>query len=134
MRSLKIVRTHGNDKQTIGQLHVVEANRVLLTLATLELPWSNNKRGVSCIPTGEYTVRKRISPKFGLSFIIDDVLNRSYILLHSGNYHTQIKGCVLLGSHFKDINKDGYTDVVSSKKSLEKLLDIMPEEFSLTIT
>ncbi|MCP5109085.1 MAG: hypothetical protein GY950_37230 [bacterium] len=43
-------------------------------------------------------------------------------------------GCVLVGSGFSDINSDGYLDVVSSKNTMGKLLEIMPDEFELTIS
>lgn len=131
---LIIGRTFENDRQTIGQMHVVKDDNVIFTCATLELPFLNNERRVSCIPSGIYNVEKRVSKKFGEHFHILDVSNRSYILIHKGNYHTQILGCVLVGAYFKDINHDGYTDVVSSGHTVKKLLNILPEKFKLTIT
>jgi len=73
---------------------------------TLELPWRENQRSISCIPSGEYQVKIRISPKYGQVYHIKEVPNRSYILLHSGNwagdkhkgYRTNVAGCILLGA------------------------------------
>jgi hypothetical protein len=122
------------DKQTTGKLFVYsEGGELELSLFTLELPWKDNKRRVSCIPEGEYKVIKHISPKFGECLWIQDVPNRSEILVHRGNHHTQILGCVLAGLDLKDINKDGYKDVTSSVKAMKKLLKVVPQEFTLTI-
>jgi len=73
---------------------------------TLELPWRENQRNISCIPAGEYKVRLRISPKYGQVYHVKEVPNRSYILIHSGNvagdttlgYRTNVNGCILLGA------------------------------------
>jgi hypothetical protein len=131
--NLLIKRTFGNEKQTIGQGHIIEDNRSIFSFRTLELPWLNNQSRISCIPSGVYKVVKRHSAKFGNHFHITNVPDRSYILIHAGNYHTQILGCVLTGVYFDDINHDGVTDVVSSGKTMKKLLAILPDEFNLTI-
>lgn len=72
---------------------------------TLELPWRENQRNVSCIPAGDYKVKVRISPRYGQVYWITEVKNRSFILIHSGNwagdvkkgYKTHVNGCILLG-------------------------------------
>lgn len=51
-----------------------------------ELPWRNNEKTKSCIPTGLYEVRWHRSPKFGYVYKVFAVPNRSEILFHSGNY------------------------------------------------
>lgn len=127
-------RYNYEDKQTTGKLFVYDDdNNLELSLFTLELPWKDNKRRVSCIPEGEYKVIKHISPKFGECLWVQDVPNRSEILVHRGNFHSQILGCVLAGLDLKDINKDGYKDVTSSVKAMKKLLKVVPSEFQLTI-
>jgi hypothetical protein len=130
---LKIHRLEYNDKQTIGAMQVIDGNDVLFSCWTLELPDLENRSRISCIPSGIYSVKKRTSPKHKEHFHITNVPNRSYILIHSGNYHSDILGCILVGSNFKDINKDGYADVINSKATLKKLLAILPDEFELTI-
>ncbi len=64
---------------------------------------------------------------------MEGVPDRSYILIHRGNYHTDIRGCILVGKYFKDINKDGVMDVVYSTDTVKKLLTILPDEFELII-
>ena len=55
------------------------------------------------------------------------------ILIHSGNYFTDILGCILVGESFKEINHDGYLDVVNSKVTLSKLVTIAKKGFTLII-
>lgn len=120
--------------QTLGTLYVLdENNRIAHQTSTLELPWRDNKRRVSCIPVGKYKVIKHISPKFGECFWIQDVEGRSEILIHKGNFYTDILGCILPGSDFTDINGDGYLDVVSSGDTMDKLLRLMPNQFEMEI-
>jgi len=116
-----ITRTTNEDRQTLGVLKYKN-----FTCFTLELPWKNNQNDVSCIPKGTYKVSKRNSLKYGQHLHILDVPNRTFILIHSGNYYKQIQGCVLVGDSLTDLNKDGYKDVTNSKKTLEKLLSILP--------
>lgn len=101
MKKIFLWRTKSSDQGTEG---------LLLTdnfmCCTLELPWRNNQRNISCIPKGEYEVIMRKSPRFGFTYWITEVPNRSYILIHSGNvagdvnkgYKTNVYGCILLGS------------------------------------
>lgn len=131
---LLINRIDQGKKQSLGEIFVLNQNNEIQKKAvTLELPWLKNERRISCIPAGTYPVEKRISPKFGLHFHIKDVPGRSFILIHAGNYYTQILGCVLIGSDFSDINKDGLLDVVNSGKTLKEFLEIMPQSFQLEI-
>lgn len=123
-----------DDKQTLGDLIVFnERNGIEFTCKTLELAWKDNERRVSCIPEAEYTVVKRNSPKYGDHFHILDVPNRDFILVHHGNFHSDILGCVLVGNNHIDIDGDGYKDVTSSKKTMKKLNEILPEDFTLRI-
>jgi len=97
------------------------------------LPWKNNERNISCIPLGIYDVKKRTSKKFYNHFHVLDVPNRSFILLHHGNYYTDIRGCILVGQDIEDINGDGNEDVVNSKLEMKSLLALMPDTFKLHI-
>ena len=62
---------------------------------TIELPWKNNEKRVSCIPVGKYFIRKRYSPKFKWHLEVIDVKNRSYILFHpANNALKELNGCI----------------------------------------
>ena len=122
-----------NEKQTIGQLYVVKDNAIIFDCYTLELPWLDNKKRVSCIPNGTYKCVKRVSEKYGHHWHVTNVKNRSLILIHSGNFYDQTLGCILVGKSLVDIDKDGLTDVSSSNPTMNKLRSILPDEFELTI-
>ncbi len=63
--------------------------------STIELPWKENKSQVSCIPEGSYELKKRYTPRFGKHFILMNVPDRSFILLHAANDALkEIKGCI----------------------------------------
>lgn len=107
---------------------------------TLELPWNNNTKQKSCIPTGEYKVVPRTSPKFGNHFHVLNVPNRDWILCHNGNFSSinpnapsDILGCILFGLKHTDINADGIVDITNSKLAMKKLLALCPLGFKLII-
>ncbi len=62
---------------------------------TIELPWKNNETKVSCIPEGNYFIKKRYSQKFQWHLEVLDVKNRSLILFHPANNALQeLNGCI----------------------------------------
>ena len=114
----------------------------IFSCVTLELPWLDNQRNVSCIPEGIYTTSRHQSPNFGLCFHVQDVPGRSHILIHAGNYVGSInpktgtpdtRGCILPGKAFADIDGDGVVDVTSSGPTMRRLLDLLPDVFELEI-
>lgn len=102
---------------------------------TMELPWGNNQRSISCIPEGVYRVIKQL-PKESRPypyFRLPDVPGRSGILIHKISYVSGLKGCIGVGKEFKDINKDGIPDIIRSGEALQELIDLLPDEFDLEI-
>lgn len=131
---LLIERISDDGTQTLGRLYVLDNNDfVKYNCDTLELSWKDNQKRISCIPEGEYQVQKRFSKKFKSHFHITNVEGRSYILIHPGNFYTQIMGCILVGSDLKEINGDGRLDVVNSRETMADLLGLMPNKFTLKI-
>lgn len=87
---LELIRTY-YPNGTNGEL-LLNGDRVC---STIELPWKNNEPRISCIPEGEYLLRKRYSNRFGNHFIIADVPGRSYILVHPANDALkELTGCI----------------------------------------
>ena len=68
---------------------------------TLENPWKDNQRNISCIPEGNYKVRLRLPRESAsrdyIHLLLEDVENRSYILFHRGNTAKDTRGCILVG-------------------------------------
>ena len=66
-----------------------------LVCHTIELPWLNNEKQISCIPEGKYRVSKRFTGRFGWHLLVHDVEGRSGILIHAANNALrEIKGCI----------------------------------------
>jgi hypothetical protein len=62
---------------------------------TIELPWINNQRRISCIPEGRYRLRKRYTAHFGWHCLVQHVANREGILIHAfNNALAESKGCI----------------------------------------
>ena len=133
MKKAVLIRLEENKKQTLGRLFVFDGLDIIFECCTLELAWRENKRNVSCIPIGNYKVNPRNSEKYGDHFLVENVMMRDYILIHEANYYTDLKGCIGVGSNFYDINKDGETDITSSRNTKAKLLGKAPEGFELII-
>jgi hypothetical protein len=94
---------------------------------TLEPPWQHNMRNISCIPAGEYVVKKHFSRKFGDCFHVLDVPNRSGILIHAGNYVQDTRGCILVGKTFRG------ESIGTSKATLSDLLFEFSDGFVLNV-
>lgn len=124
---IKINRWYHHDC-TLGRLTVGS-----FQCFTLELPWLENQRGISCIPRGTYRAVKRNSPKNGAVFELRNVPQRSNIQCHAGNYTRQIEGCILVGSSITFLDGDKIPDVANSKQTLDKLLALLPDEFEVTL-
>jgi len=95
--NLLILRETFTDNSTIGELFL-NGERMC---DTLELPYRDNQRSISCIPTGQYKVRLRYPRESAtrdyLHLLVQDVKDRSYILFHRGNSAKDTRGCILVG-------------------------------------
>ena len=123
-----LLRLRDDGTETLSAMFVYDDLDKIFECVTLELPWKGNKTNLSCIPRGVYHVSHRESEKYGNHLHIEDVKDRSYILIHVANYVSQLRGCIAVGSSFADINRDGILDVTSSRNTLNKLVDIVPIE------
>ena len=133
MIQLKQTRHTFQDKQTLSTLEVYKDDIFKGSFCILELPWKDNQRNISCIPKGRYKVVHYSSAKYPDVFEITNVPDRTAILIHSGNYNTHTEGCLLIGFDFKDINNDGYVDVLHSRDALNMLKNICKNEVEMYI-
>ena len=106
---------------------------------TVEREWdggSNRKstpeRPGACIPPGVYVCLKVKSPRFGETFEVTKVPNRSAILLHSGNVSDDSRGCIILGTAYGRVN--GKEGVTGSKLAMGKFLAMMANTPAFTLT
>ena len=95
--NLLLIRDMFTDKSTIGELFI-NGERFC---DTLELPWKDNQRSISCIPEGQYKVRIRLPRESAtrdyIHLLVKDVKDRDYILIHIGNTAKDTSGCILVG-------------------------------------
>lgn len=119
MMLLKLHRTQSTPQNTLGVLLVPS----LRPLVTLELPWKDNLRNVSCVPRGTYELVLHESPKFGRVFLLKNVPSRDNILIHPGNTVRDTEGCILLGLKFGHILGD--EAVVSSRQAVNQLFNLL---------
>jgi hypothetical protein len=116
MKRALLTRTETGDEGTFGTLKVYnEAGTLVYNCRSLELPWRENRRGLSCAPTGRFLFRKRTdSPKHGTVYEEwddpgtpqrEDVPDRDCIQIHAANlagdeskgYVKQLDGCIATG-------------------------------------
>lgn len=90
-----------------------------LSLCTLELPWRNNKAGLSCIPAGLYRVVHHSSQAYPNHYRLLNVDGREGILIHAGNTIKDIQGCILLGQKTGQLG--GQDALLESGAALEQL-------------
>ena len=75
--------------QLIRTYHPGGVNGVLLVegrelCKTIELPWRSNQPRISCIPEGQYLLRKRHSPRFRDHFEVMNVKDMYAAILAAG--------------------------------------------------
>jgi len=88
---------------------------------TIELPWKKNETRVSCIPEGNYFIKKRYSTKFQWHLEVEKVPNRSLILFHPANNAVQeLNGCIA-----PVIQLSGPGLGLLSRKAFESLKDLV---------
>src|SRR5690606_2134376 len=116
------------DKAVHGRLYMGEE----LLVCTIELPWRQNARRISCIPEGVYAVRKRYSEKFKWHLVLLEVPGRSGILIHPANDAAkELQGCIAPVTSVVGEGKG-----TSSRAAMQKLMetyDLLKEKKPVTI-
>ena len=129
--NLLIIRDTFTKESTVGKLFINGES----FCDTLENPWLDNQRNISCIPEGQYKVRLRLARESAtrdyLHLLVQDVPNRSYILFHRGNTAKDTSGCILVGNGRKQ-------DIVENSRLamdlvLKEILNLGGENINLII-
>jgi len=119
MRQLRLVRVTECNGATLGVLCLDDSPEFV----TLEDAWRDNERQISCIPQGRYKVKLHRSPRFGVVYRVEDVPQRSDILIHAGNTHKDTHGCILLGMQFGKLGND--SAILASRSALLQFMEKM---------
>jgi hypothetical protein len=120
---ITIIRTTENEFGTFGTLIIDKR----VVCQTLELPWKNNEKDVSCIPAQIYKCICWESPTKGKCLHILGVPGRDNVLIHKGNTIKDSEGCILVGMSVAEIMVDGTLKdgVFPSSKAMDKLLEVI---------
>ena len=87
---------------------------------TLELPWKENKKNISCIPEGKYELKARFSQELQNHLEVLDVYNRNRILINPAtNAIKELRGGIAPVKQLTGIGEGIY-----SRLAMEKLLSI----------
>lgn len=110
----------------------------LEAFTTLELPWLDNARDVSCVPAGSYTAERYLSPAHGyVVFRLIDVPGRSDVEIHVANLPCDLLGCIGIGQGFGPVQKDtgeSGDGIVASRAAFLAFMANHPEQrFTLLI-
>lgn len=115
---------------TFGRLESSDGTTICVTL---ELPNKGNAPDVSCIPAGQYTAVRYLSPKRGYDvWLLQSVPGRTYVEMHIGDTTKDTDGCILLGSYF-GFSGDVY-GIVNSKTAFNKWMTWTKDLDTLTLT
>lgn len=121
MRKVRIVRVGEADQATFGVLFIDSKP----LFVTLEEPWRDNQREVSCIPEGTYKLEWVHSPTFGKTLEVADVPGRKHILFHRGNTPDDTKGCILVGFQYGELRDR--SAILNSRPAVEKFLGLLKD-------
>jgi len=104
-------------------------------LATLERPWRFNEPFKSCLAEGTYLCKRYISknhPEKRLSWQVQDVHGRTKMLMHTGNWVKNSKGCILPGTGYGLPTAE--PKVANSANAMRILADLTnSEDFQLIV-
>lgn len=106
---------------------------------TIERPWLDNQKFVSCIPEGIYQVKPFDGNKYKDVWEIMDVPNRSAILIHQANWARQLEGCIapgVAGGYIRDPKTEEMAKAVrESRHAMQQMKNVLgyPSEFQLEI-
>ena len=140
----KITRFYDDGETTLGKLHL-DAEYLpqfreygVFDFFTVEPPWKDNKRDISCIPAGTYIVKPFDSPKHGKCLLFENVPDRSFIEMHAGNSRLDTDGCVCPGDsiieRFYDKKHNEHNPgVFHSAKTMRIILSVIKEPTPIEI-
>lgn len=122
---MKLTRILSNEEGTIGLLRHGDFECV-----TIELPWIGNRESISCIPDGTYPLSRFYHRRWGDTYHIAGVPNRSDIIFHPGNWagssdaglRSDSRGCIMPGEYV--LMGDPQMMVYSSRRAFSRLMEL----------
>lgn len=139
MKTFYIKRLPTTDDGTFGVFH----QEGIPLFVTMEEGWRNNAKGKSCILEASYIVKRGSTPNHPKTWIVQNVPDRTAILMHVMNSEKDSEGCIGLGMEFGFVNaKDDQSGqverqpaILRSGEAFKKFEEMMvgENEFNLVI-
>lgn len=121
---LIIERSYVPTMGTFGFLTVFIDGEATFRCLTVERPWNDNKRRISCIPRGRYMIKRSWFNKDDYEvFELEGVVGRSEILIHIANTPTEVEGCIGVGNKFGYVK--GQWAVLNSRRTFKQLMKVL---------
>lgn len=119
-KEIVIDRFQQNEYATLGRAGIWNGSAYLYNFVTLELPWKDNQRRISCIPEGEYKAVATFRSSNGqYALWLTDVPGRSEIMMHTANWTSEILGCIAPGVRHE--GSGAGVHVVFSREAMDKI-------------
>lgn len=128
MQLVTIFRVDTSGPATLG---VMTINGQFYCL-TLERPWLDNMRQLSCIPAGTYRCVPYSSKKYKDVWEVTGVIGRSKILIHAGNKVDDTMGCILVGYDASKAHENYIGNSTAALNGLRKIIGIS-NSFTLVV-
>ncbi len=97
--AITLLRVEQTPAATFGV--IIGAGRLICL--TLELPWRDNQKDVSCVPVRVYRLMRRDlwkrSKRYGHTYQLANVPDRTGVLIHPANSVDELEGCIAPGLH-----------------------------------
>lgn len=120
MKIVELKRVECSGDATLG-VFLVNGRAVCWSL---EKPWRNNRKDVSCIPVGRYPLQLEYSPSRKCRlWTVAEVPGRSYVRIHRGNTVNDTEGCLLTGTRPGVL--DGRRAVLGSRDAFSLFMSAM---------
>ena len=106
----------------------LERSATIWECKTVERPWLDNQRNISCIPEGTYRIFRSEYHRGGYEcFEVDGVYGRSLIKIHVANWPKDVEGCIGLGREIVPLNVSGnpVLAVSSSRDTFNEWMQLM---------
>lgn len=118
---------------TYGTFGVLKVQKKVFCV-TLEPADIENAKNISSIPAQQYMAWRKVSPKYGECFEIQNVPGRDHVLFHAGNIAANTEGCIIIAQHYGKLGKN--RAVLNSGETYKKFMSLMHghNAFHLTVT
>lgn len=134
-RRALVLREPSTEQGTFGRLYLLDAEGTHdLDWDSLELPWKENRTGISCVLPGIYTAKLVYSNHFQrMVYLFEGIPDRTAVEMHPANWagdealgwHSDLRGCVAIGNGRGELAYKGKPQaaILHSKDALDQFIE-----------